>query len=341
MESRLLIHVLVAVLVLAAVLPAVTAAPAVARPDPPAGGLIASSGKQGPLPDGYRPKPLCPQQLDRCLTRLLNRMERNYERLGCNHNSIFSLLYWRTTEGIRDANWSGEFSDRRFWNQLTYGFGIYYLDALKAWRRGKASRTPRAWRIAFRAGRDEEVSSAGDIWLGINAHVNRDLAFVYYQLGLDNYADHLHVNTVLARARLVVFPEIIATLDPTVAGQMPSDSTLSLDVFAWRDEAWSNARRLDAAPNAEARGVIAAKIERNAVATAKRIKAAFPAADDTNQARNAFCDSHPEIPSAPGGLMAGDGAHRPRSHHGVHRRCDGCGHNPAGAQHRGAAGQQR
>jgi Family of unknown function (DUF5995) len=291
-RSRLSVARLAALLVLAAVLACVTVAPAVAGPQSPAGGVIATGGKKGQLPDGYRPKQFCPQQRDQCLRRLLRKMESNYERLGCKHASIFSLLYWRTTEGIRDANWSGQFSDRRVWNQLTYAFGMYYLDAFKTWRTGKTSRTPKAWRIAFKAARDEEVSSAGDIWLGINAHVNRDLAFVYYQLGLDNHADHLHVNTVLARARLVVFPEIVATLDPSVAGQMPNDPTLSLDVFAWREVAWDNAQRLAAAPNAKARGRIAAKIERNAVATANRIKAAFPATAEANQARDAFCAAH-------------------------------------------------
>jgi hypothetical protein len=292
MRSRLSVPLLATVLALAAVFAAFTAGPAVARPHPPAGGVIAAGGKEGHLPDGYRRGSFCPQQRDRCLTRLLRKMERNYERLGCNHNSIFSLLYWRTTEGIRDANWSGEFSDRRFWNQITYAFGMYYLDAFKAWRKGRTSRTPKAWRIAFKAARAEKVSSVGDIWLGINAHVNRDLAFVYYQLGLDNYADHLHVNTVLARARLVVFPEIIATLDPTAASQTPRDPTLALDVFAWRELAWNNAQRLAAAPNAKARGVIAAEIERNAVAMANGIKAAFPATAGANQARDAFCASH-------------------------------------------------
>jgi Family of unknown function (DUF5995) len=289
-RSRLSVARLAALLVLAAVL--VTAAPAAARAQSPAGGVIATGGKKGQLPDGYRPKPYCPQQRDRCMTRLLRKMQRNYERLGCNHNSIFSLLYWRTTEGIRDATWSGEFSDRRFWNQITYAFGMYYLNAFKAWRSGTTSRTPKAWRIAFKAAANEKVSSVGDIWLGINAHVNRDLAFVYYQLGLDNHADHLHVNTVLARARLVVFPEIIATLDPAIASQTPSDPTLPLDIVAWRERAWDNAKRLAAAPNATARGLIAAKVERNAVAMANRIRAAFPATAEANQARDAFCAAH-------------------------------------------------
>ena len=292
MGSRLPVARLAAVLALAAVFVCFTVAPAVARPPSPAGGVIAGGGKKGQLPDGYRSKPFCPQQRDRCMTRLLRRMERNYERLGCDHNSVFSLLYWRTTEGIRDAIWWGEFSDRRFWNQITYAFGMYYLNAFRAWRNGKTSLTPKAWRIAFRAAGNEKVSSAGDIWLGINAHVNRDLALVYYQLGLDNHADHLHVNTVLARAQLVVFPELIATLDPAVANQTPRDPTLSLDVFAWRERAWDNAQRLAAAPNAKARGLIAAKIERNAVAMANRIRAAFPATAEANQARDAFCAAH-------------------------------------------------
>ena len=288
MRSRLPVARLAALLVLAAVFACFTVAPAVARPHSRTGGVIATGGNKGQLPDGYRPKPFCPHQRDRCMTRLIRKMERNYERLGCDHNSVFSLLYLRTTEGIRDATWSGEFSDRRFWNQITYAFGMYYLNAFKAWR-NKTSRTPKAWRIAFKAARNEKVSSAGDIWLGINAHVNRDLAFVYYQLGLDNHADHLHVNTVLARARLVVFPELIATLDPTLANQTPNDPTLPLDVVAWRERAWDNAQRLAAAPNAKARGLIAAKIERNGIAMANRIKAAFPATADANQARDAFC----------------------------------------------------
>ena len=292
MRSRLPVARLAAVLALALVFSCLTVAPALARPQSPAGGVIAGGGKKGPLPEGYRPKPFCPQQRDRCLMRLLGRMERNYERLVCDHNSAFSLLYWRTTEGILDANRSGEFSDRPFWNQLTYAFGAYYLNALRSWRKDKTSRTPKAWRIAFRAAGNERVSSAGDIWLGINAHVNRDLAFVYYQLGLDDYADHLHVNTVLARAQLVVFPELVATLDPAFANQTPGDPTLTLDVFAWRERAWDNAQRLAAAPNAKARGLIAAKIERNAVTTANRIRAAFPATAEANQTRNAFCAAH-------------------------------------------------
>ena len=143
--------------------------------------------------------PDCPRQRDACVDRLLADMQRNLDRIGCRHNAAFALLYLRTTERIRDAIRAGEFSDRPFWNQVTTAFGRYYLDALKAWRRGDRRHAPKAWRIAFRAARHERVSTLGDVFLGINAHVNRDLAFVYFRLGAKNRDDHLFVDTVLTR----------------------------------------------------------------------------------------------------------------------------------------------
>jgi Family of unknown function (DUF5995) len=246
-------------------------------------------------------RPDCPRGRDACVERLLADMDRNVDRLGCGHNAAFALLYWRTTEAMRDAIRAGEFSDRPFWNKVTTAFGRYYLDALKAWRRGDRRHAPRAWRIAFRAAEHERVSTLGDLFLGINAHINRDLALVYFRLGAENRDDHLFVNTVLTRTRPIAYPELIAKLDPTLAGQAPNDATLSLDVFAWRELAWTNAARLAAARNAAARRAIVAEIERHSIAMARRIKAAFPATAEANRARNAFCNgggsAHPAAPA--------------------------------------------
>jgi hypothetical protein len=234
----------------------------------------------------------CQRQRDACVDRLLVDMQRNLDRLGCGHNAAFALLYLRTTESIRDAIRAGEFSDRPLWNQLTAGFGRYYLDAFRLWRRGDRRHVPRAWRIAFHAGKDEQVSTLGDVMLGINAHVNRDLAFIYFRLGVKNHDDHLHVNTVLTRVQPIVYPEIIATLDPTLAGQAPNDPTLSLDIPAWRELAWKNARRLASAPDRAARRLVAARVERHSIKMARRIRAALPTTAAANRQRDAFCAEH-------------------------------------------------
>jgi hypothetical protein len=278
---------------------AFAAVPAQATGDPVApqhaGGVIASPLPPGQQPDGLSPKPaICPSGAERCVDSTVARMQRTYETDGCSHNATFADLYLDTTLSIRDAIRNDEFSDRPFWNRITQTFGTYYLDSYKAWTKGEETRVPQAWQIAFDAAAAGTTSTLGDIYLGINAHVNRDLAFVYYQTGADNYADHYHVNEVLGRAAGVAYPDIYAHLDNTVYGQaaaVPAGFDLPT-IFRWRDEAWDNAERLREAPDAEARAAIAAEIDANALEHAREIEAAFPAAPGANAARDAFCASH-------------------------------------------------
>jgi Family of unknown function (DUF5995) len=93
-------------------------------------------------------------------------------------NKPFALLYLRTTEGMRDANNAGEFSDPQFWDtEVIPTFANHYLDAYAAWKRGDTQDVDVAWRIAFRT-EPERLNCTQMIWLGINAHVNNDLAFM-------------------------------------------------------------------------------------------------------------------------------------------------------------------
>ena len=238
-------------------------------------------------------KPICRSQSDACVDRLIAEMVEHTDRLGCAHDAAFSLLYERTTEGIRGALRSGAFSDPPLWNQVTTAFGRYYLDAAAEWRRGRRSRVPRAWRIAFTAARDAQVVTLGDVFLGINAHVNRDLAYVYARFKVRDHADHLVVNTVLSQVQATALPELIARYDPTLVSQRSLDPELSLDITAWRELAWRNAKRLRAARTRAARREVAAGIERHASAMARRIRAAFPATAAETAARDAHCASSP------------------------------------------------
>src|SRR3954454_20595976 len=52
-------------------------------------------------------------------------------------NKPFALLYLRTTEGMRDANNEGEFSDPDFWDlEVIPTFANYYLNAYRMWKYG-------------------------------------------------------------------------------------------------------------------------------------------------------------------------------------------------------------
>jgi len=180
-------------------------------------------------------------------------------------NKPFALLYLRTTEGMRDANLAGEFSVPSFWDtRVIPTFASYYLDAYAAWRRGDLREVDPAWRIAFRADPDK-LTCTQLLYLGINAHVNNDLAFVIEELGPRyTYPDHKHVDDVLAfRTRPVVYPEIQRDLCPGLFSEVVPPGA-DRDIFAWRQLAWDNAQRLLAAPTPRDRDKLAREIRRHA-----------------------------------------------------------------------------
>ena len=180
-------------------------------------------------------------------------------------NKPFALLYLRTTEGMGDANNAGEFSNPSFWEaRVIPTFASYYLDAYAAWKRGDQRQVDSAWRIAFRAD-PGKFNCTQLLYLGINAHVNNDLAFMIEDMGARyTYPDHKHVDDVLAvRTRPVVYPEIQQELCPGLFSETVPPGA-DADIFAWRQLAWDNAQRLLTAPTAKARDRIAREIRRHA-----------------------------------------------------------------------------
>ena len=186
-------------------------------------------------------------------------------------NKPFALLYLRTTEAMHNANNVGEFSDRVFWDTVVIPtFANYYLDAYAAWKRGDTQDVDVAWRIAFRT-EPERLNCSQMLWLGINAHVNNDLAFMIEQVGPRYlYLDHLHVDDVLARTGPVSYPEIQRDLCPGLFSET-IPPTADLNIVAWRQLAWDNARRLVSAPTPQARAVIADAIRQHAQEKAREI----------------------------------------------------------------------
>ena len=115
------------------------------------------------------------------------------------------------------------------------------------------------------------MSATGDLLLGINAHVQRDLPLVLYAAGLvrpdgtSRKSDHDRVNVILNRVTDDVLAEIARRFDPTVDDtNLPTsldEATLFQLLAAWREKAWRNAELLAAAPTPAARGLIVAAIE--------------------------------------------------------------------------------
>ena len=102
--------------------------------------------------------------------------------------------------------------------------------------------------------------------------MNNDLAFMIQDMGgRYTYPDHKHADDVLAfRTRPVVYPEIQRELCPDLFSEtVPPDA--DADIFAWRQLAWDNAQRLQAAPTEKDRDRIAKDIRRHAKDKAREI----------------------------------------------------------------------
>jgi hypothetical protein len=214
-----------------------------------------------------------PARADHETDHTIAQMTAHYNDPGLEpQNKPFALLYLRTTEAMRDANNEGEFSDPAFWDaEVIPTFASYYLDAYAAWKSGDRRDVSPAWRIAFRAN-PNELNCTQEIYLGISAHINNDLAFMIEDMGARyTYPDHRHVDEVLAlRARPITYPEIQRELCPDLFSETVP-ATADLDIFAWRELAWQNGQLLLNAATDKERDRVARDIRRHGREKAREI----------------------------------------------------------------------
>jgi Family of unknown function (DUF5995) len=245
-----------------------------------------------------------------CVDKTIREMTRRLDPLAssCDHNAIFSLTYLRVTEEYRRTIDEPFFDDTSFVNYEDTLFAHYYFAAYDSWAAGRTEDVPPAWRIAFNTAAQHTDSAVGDLFLGINAHVQRDLPLVLYSIGLvapdgtSRKPDHDRVDQILNRVTDDVIAEIARRFDPTIDDtNLPTsldDATLFQTIVAWREKAWRNAEALAAAPTPGARDLVVAQIENDAASEARTIAAgaAYPPLLGGSASRDAYCAIHHDDP---------------------------------------------
>lgn len=267
------------------------------------------------LTDTYVPNSsnICVAGRIECIDDVVQEMQRRLAPMiaACNHNALFALLYLRVTETYRGMVGADPhfFSDNAFVNHEDPVFESRYFSAYDNYATGRLAQVPQAWQIAFSAARDRSVSGLGDLLLGVNAHVQRDLPFVLDAIGLvkpdgtSRKPDHDKVNQILYAAYGPALDEAAARLDPSVNLGLPTsvplvtglgNQTFFNVVEAWREGAWRNAERLAAAPDAASRAAVAADIEAYAASQAQLIRAstAYVPLLQNSASRDAYCAAH-------------------------------------------------
>jgi len=276
---------------LAAILVAIAvAAPLSAWADHPLGNI--------PWPDLLPPRPgvtppasplqPCLPAEPSCVDGVIRQMINAWTPLddACDHRAVFALTYLITTQGFReylsDRREPAFFADEAGIIQLDRAFANLYFDAVERYGNGIA---PPAWRIAFDAAREGRTNAVQDIFLGMNAHIQRDLPVALAAVGIvdgngvSRKPDHNRINEILSAVLDGIEDELAARYDPLIsladAKPSPADEEGALEMLkSWREGAWRNAERLTLAKTAAARAKVMAQIETVSAAWARVIEAA-------------------------------------------------------------------
>ena len=177
---------------------------------------VAGDVQPGPVPNCKKPKM-------KCVRVTMKRMRELQSELGCDHRAVFATTYLTLTETYYELlrKQPDFIEDRKYLFTEVAQFANYYFRTLHANARGEE--VPPAWDIALDTARDADVNGAQDMLLGINAHVQSDMAFVIAELGLETpdgksrKPDHDVVNAVLEMAYQRVVDEVERRYDPYLA----------------------------------------------------------------------------------------------------------------------------
>ena len=242
-----------------------------------------------------------------CTKHMVKELDRVLQSIGasCSHHAVFALAYTRISQTYAWTTGDPEYyDDVRFANHQAAVFAKYYTDAFTNWRYGKREAVPKAWLTAFDAAAAKKVTGTGDLLLGMNAHINRDLPYVVAAVGLvapdgtSRKHDFDQVEHFLAKATKPLVAESAQRFDPTMDdGGDPLDATYSLVmqvISVWREQAWRNAERLVSATTPEARARVEADIEAGANATASSILLTqqYLPLLSSSSARDRYCSAH-------------------------------------------------
>jgi hypothetical protein len=214
-----------------------------------------------------------------CRAPLTNRMQTQIDQWHADGDSraIFLDCYRLMTANMLIALEQDEFTDPVWVHSLLHRFADYYFDALDAYERDDPA-MPQVWRMTHQIARSNGALVLQHLMLGVNAHINYDLVLTLADLlepewaTLDGekrrqrYADHSHVNLVIARTIDTVQDQVITRLTPAffvvdrLLGRVDEWATARL-ISVWRDTVWHRAVEVLDAPGVSARAAVRHHVE--------------------------------------------------------------------------------
>jgi hypothetical protein len=209
------------------------------------------------------------------LRTVVDRAAAESDRVG-----LFAALYRQVTLAVAKAMADGVFDDGPRMNRLDTTFANRYLAALHACQApGDPGAAPRCWQLAFEAATRPEPVIVQHLVLGVNAHINLDLAVAAARTCpgpdiADLKDDYDRINGILASVMgglqhtVERFSPVLAGLD-VVLGRL-DDTIIGFDLETARSEAWDAAVLLAGQPP-EAQAATERMLDRYATGLARAV----------------------------------------------------------------------
>ncbi|WP_084490302.1 DUF5995 family protein [Niabella ginsenosidivorans] len=177
--------------------------------------------------------------------------------LKASRTGYFAALYRKMTIGVQEGIGNGVFDDGSRMETLDVVFANRYLAAYNQFTNGEMP--CKCWKTAFEAAVSDDLIVLQHLLLGMNAHINLDLAIAAAQISTPEtigslYNDYLKINTIIAGffksvqsdLSKIAFPmRFIELVDPE-----QTNAVLNFSISKAREAAWANALLFCEAGNA-------------------------------------------------------------------------------------------
>jgi len=189
-----------------------------------------------------------------------------YTRMAClnsyfvannDYRCHFLTVYVETTFQMRQYIRTTTLFHNPAWMEIyTMGFADIYRQHIFNWETGNQAAVPYAWAISYQHAAAKDLLIIQNIGLGINAHINRDLANAIVVAGIttnqiSKHQDSTNVNNVI----LAVYNELETPLSNLYGPVLDVSSlhtlvdvTIQNIITAGREGAWINAEQLTFIP---------------------------------------------------------------------------------------------
>lgn len=196
---------------------------------------------------------------------------------------VFTTAYLQITQSIGAAIEEDSFENSVWGQQYLICFANLYREAILNYEKGDIEFVPKSWKRAFDLAKQKNGFVIQHLILGINAHINHDLALALHEVSIDpdrndKYKDHTDVNIILEKATDGLKQSVAEKYAPILKRLDQGLGTIDDEITAFsipkaREHAWSMAIALTSAQTDMEKRIIQRSLDEQAAVLARLILA--------------------------------------------------------------------